>query len=367
MAMRRFIVPPLQAATHALARFAEKDLTAHVEALGEDEVGQLSAAINTSVGSMRDVLRTLTESAETLSEASGDLDRRAENSKRNAQTQSGQTHRIAAAAEQMTATIAEIGQNAEGAALASRKSAEMATHGGLVMQSAAATMERIAEATGSVSKKMDSLAHRSTEIGKVVGVIQEISEQTNLLALNAAIEAARAGEHGRGFAVVAGEVRRLAERTKGATEEIAGTIRSIQQETQETVNVMSHSHEAVESGMQDTANARNSLELIIASSREVEMQTQMIATAATEQAAASMEIAESANEISKLAAENADDAENADLAGKKLTSLVSEMDQVIHQFRLDDEEQKGGKWKASRPGRISLLTKTSARARPSAS
>jgi methyl-accepting chemotaxis protein len=73
------------------------------------------------------------------------------------------------------------------------------------MHAAAATMEKIAAATGTVSEKMGSLAHRSEEIGKVVSVIQEISEQTNLLALNAAIEAARAGEHGRGFAVVAGK------------------------------------------------------------------------------------------------------------------------------------------------------------------
>jgi methyl-accepting chemotaxis protein len=78
--------------------------------------------------------------------------------------------------------------------------------------------------------------------------LQEISEQTYLLALNAAIEAARAGEHGRGF-VVAGEVRRLAQRTKGATEEIVGTICSIQDKTRQTLDLMQGSCSAVESGM----------------------------------------------------------------------------------------------------------------------
>jgi methyl-accepting chemotaxis protein len=149
----------------------------------------------------------------------------------NARTESSKINQIAAAVQEMTATIGEISHNAENATGASRASAETAQRGGTVMEAAAATMEKIASASNTVSDKMASLAHRSEEIGKVVNVIQEISEQTNLLALNAAIEAARAGEHGRGFAVVAGEVRRLAERTKGATEEIAGTIRSIQDET----------------------------------------------------------------------------------------------------------------------------------------
>jgi len=169
----------------------------------------------------------------------------------------------------MTATIGEISNNAESAATASRTSAETATRGGDVMQAAAHTMEKIAAATSSVSERMTSLSHRSEEIGNVVNVIQEISEQTNLLALNAAIEAARAGEHGRGFAVVAGEVRRLAERTKGATEEIAGTIRSIQEETRATLEVMNQSRSAVESGLSETSNARQSLEAIIASSQQV--------------------------------------------------------------------------------------------------
>ena len=133
-------------------------------------------------------------------------------------------------------------------------------------------MEKIAAATSSVSEKMTSLALRSEEIGKVVSVIQEISEQTNLLALNAAIEAARAGEHGRGFAVVAGEVRRLAERTKGATEEIAGTIRTFRTKPGQLSQVMHESRTAVESGMGETARARKSLDAIIESSKEVEHQ-----------------------------------------------------------------------------------------------
>ncbi len=341
------IVPPLEAATGALEQLAAKDLTAQVEAKGADEVGRLSEAINTSVSSMRAVLHTLTQGASTLSAAAEEISVNASQARLSAQSQSGKTNQIAAAAQQMTSTVGEISQNAESAAMASRESAETATHGGAVMEATAATMQRISEATNSVAEKMDSLSRRSDEIGKVVTVIQEISGQTNLLALNAAIEAARAGEHGRGFAVVAGEVRRLAERTKGATEEIASTIRSIQEETRETIEVMSHSRGAVEAGLTETTNARNSLEKIIESSKHVEHQIHMIASAATEQTAASREISEAAGNISNLAAESSRSADEAAEASNNLSALANELDGVIRQFHIGDDAQPGAKLKGA--------------------
>jgi methyl-accepting chemotaxis protein len=332
--LTRFIVPPLQEATAALEQVAEKNLTVAVAVNSTDEIGRLSTALNTTVAAMRSVLNSVAQGADTLSAAATELSVRSTETSGNSQSQASKINQIAAAAQEMTATIGEISHNAEVASSASRESAETARQGGAVMQAAAATMEQIASSTGSVELKMTSLAHRSEEIGKVVSVIQEISGQTNLLALNAAIEAARAGEHGRGFAVVAGEVRRLAERTKGATEEIAGTIRSIQEETRETLLVMSQSRSTVEDGLSETARARASLEAIIGSSHEVEGQIQLIATAATEQTAASGEISESASHISNLATENSHAAEEAAEACKNLSVLATDLDGIIRQFRI---------------------------------
>ncbi len=341
--LTREIAPRVMRGVAALEQLAAKDMSLEVEVTGSDELGRLGVALNHLAAEMRSVLRSVAQGAETLSAATTEISTRAVQSAGNSRTESGKINQIAAASQEMTATIGEISHNAENAAAASRESAQTAEQGGAVMQAAAVTMEKIAAATRTVSEQMTSLADRSQEIGKVVNVIQEISEQTNLLALNAAIEAARAGEHGRGFAVVAGEVRRLAERTKSATEEIAGTIRSIQEETRTTLEVMSESHAAVEKGMEETSNARQSLEATIEASKRVEQQIDLIATAATEQTSAAGEISESAGHISQLSTESLQGAEEVVEALKSLSALAAELDGMIRQFKLDGEPQSGGR------------------------
>ena len=108
------------------------------------------------------------------------------------------------------------------------------------MEKIANSLTTMSSDTSAMAGNVETLTERANQIGGIIQLIREIADQTNLLALNAAIEAARAGEQGRGFAVVADEVRKLAERTANATNEIAALVTTIQDETQRTRSQMEH-------------------------------------------------------------------------------------------------------------------------------
>src|SRR5271155_3108531 len=138
----------------------------------------------------------------------------------------------------MSSTVREVSANSTKAAESARAAAETAHEGGVIVEDTLTRMRSIADAVRETAVKVQELGVRSDQIGRIIGVIDDIADQTNLLALNAAIEAARAGEQGRGFAVVADEVRKLAERTSKATKEIATMIQSIEVETKSAVVAM---------------------------------------------------------------------------------------------------------------------------------
>ena len=200
--LTRVVAPRIVRGTAMLECFAAKDLTAHVEVTGTDEIGRLGQAMNHCVETMRTVLQEVGRGADTLSAGTTQITSRAVQSAGNAHAQSSKkTNQIAARRRKERCQPPSPRSVTTPRALPRlppvRISAETADQGGAVMEAAAATMEKIAIATGTVTEKMNSLrtSFSEKEIGKVVSVIQEISEQTNLLALNAAIEAARAGEH----------------------------------------------------------------------------------------------------------------------------------------------------------------------------
>jgi methyl-accepting chemotaxis protein len=227
--------------------------------------------------------------------------------------------------EEMTATVAEISQNAQQAVLASRESAATATDGGCVVDQTVASIQRIHEATNAVSEQMDSLAHRSEEIGRAVVVIREIAEQTNLLALNAAIESARAGEHGRGFAVVAGEVKELARETARAADEISTKIETIQLDTAAAVDAIGR--------IGFTIVRMNEMQTTIASAVEEQTATtRSIARSVSDVSQGAAQITEHITSTADMAQSGAAGAADTQIAARELSRLASELERLVAEF-----------------------------------
>jgi methyl-accepting chemotaxis protein len=179
-----------------------------------DLAGKFEASIQAVVGEVVGESGRMQEAAQSMSRTAGEASRRAQVVEDAGRQASGNVQAVASAAEELSASIAEISQRVTQAASVANK--------------AAADGQR-------TNETVEGLAAAANKIGEVIGLINEIASQTNLLALNATIEAARAGEAGKGFAVVASEVKSLASQTAKATEEISAQITAIQSETAEVV------------------------------------------------------------------------------------------------------------------------------------
>jgi methyl-accepting chemotaxis protein len=306
-----------------------------VEVESEDELGEAGIALNGMRDSLREMVRGIAATAEHLAAASEEISFGAGQSAESARLQADQTRQVATAMTEMSATVEQVSENSQTASDSSSKAALAAHQGGQVVKEALDTMHRIADSSRTVSARITKLGSSSEQIGKIVAVIDKIADQTNLLALNAAIEAARAGEQGRGFAVVADEVRKLAERTSRATKEIATMIESIQAEAKSAVDAIELGTHDVGIGVERTTASGAALQEIIRMSEQVGDMISHIATAATEQSSATVEINSSIGQISNLTDDSSLAAEQTAKSCATLSKMALDLQTLVSQFRLD--------------------------------
>ncbi len=170
--------------------------------------------------------------------------------------------------EEMMRTVSEVAVSIEGANKVSQTASRKAEEGGKAIYQSIESLHNIGKTTEKTMTLIQNLGKRSEAIGSILEVINEIADQTNLLALNAAIEAARAGDTGRGFAVVAEEIRKLAERSMGATKEIAGVIRQVQDETETAIKATEETYREGKGGIALAGASKDAISEIRASIKE---------------------------------------------------------------------------------------------------
>lgn len=273
------------------------DLTKRLLVQGKDELTEVADRFNKFIGyiqrlllQIQDVINRLASMANQISDSTVQSNESIQNIFGNTQRITNATKDSSTTLEATAASIQEISANSQLVAQRSNLAYEesvqnrlKATQGVEAVREASTTIKEIERAVGDSSRVLEELKGQSRKIGKIVLTITAISRQTNLLALNASIEAARAGEQGKGFVVVAANVKKLAEQSAKAAEEIGALIGEIQHKTNKAVEEMKLGREKVEEGVTIINQAGGFLDEIGQASESVNLQIQDISRSSVEQ------------------------------------------------------------------------------------
>ncbi len=337
LSIYRSITTPIKDLINIATGFGQGNFNELMNDKRKDEFGIVASHFNMAIEKLNDILSNIKGITGHLASDSEKVNTSTTQIADNAKEQSSQTSNVATSMEELNASFEDVARNTSMAADSSKAASELAQSGGDVVSKSVSGMDNIANSVQETAKSIGALGKSSEQIGEIIQVINDIASQTNLLALNAAIEAARAGEQGRGFAVVADEVRKLAERTTSATNEIGEMISGFQHEITSAVDSMKSGTLEVEAGVELSRNAGDSLQQIMEAAQNVTDMVQQIATAAEEQSSTGTDISANVETVSTLTQYTADSAQQSSDTVNDMSALVQQLNNLVSEFTLKSE------------------------------
>ena len=322
----------LQDMADSVTRVAQGDLTVTVEPKSDHDV--LGAAVAEMLEALRGIISQVSTAAAEMSEASEELTATSSETTRAVDEIARAVQSVAGGAERQVSMVQTTRDLAAESVTAAEQASDVAARGVHAAEEATGAMAAVQQSSAEVVEAIDQLAGRSDRIGGIVETITTIAGQTNLLALNAAIEAARAGEQGRGFAVVAEEVRKLAEESKRAAEQIAGLIGEIQVETQRTVAVVSDGARRSEEGTAIVAETRVAFGQIGEAVDDMTHRIEQIAAASSEVAGVAVESSAATQQVSASAEQTNAATQQINASAQELAATAQSLERLVAHFQL---------------------------------